>query len=900
MIKVIKKLSLIIFFTLMLGASSVLASGKMEVGIGQEIQLIAQSNLISPIYKWVVKKGNEIINVQSSKIFNFAFPFQGEYIVNLTATNGDKIESTKVSVLAGDRYPRPYSPEINTSKLDEVSTGLKINLKTLPTLNSQGQVFLLGDGRLQFLLEGSKGDILEYRIDRNIFEDSDGNGVANDDIDNSGDDSYLTGGAWLTTYQKNESPKIAAQVTLVSRSGKKKTQQIEVLFNNLDQSGDLTAVLKTLPEVDSKDNLVYLYNDPHLVSFYARESKGKIIEYRIDRNIFEDSNGDGDPKNDIDNLNDISFKNGDVFEVSYPKSDEQIIAQLITVGEGGKGSRVQIGLGFGKAPVNSDLPEGKSGAIRLISDKLLVIKGDPVNFKINGLSLDLDEYTFSWDFDGDDKFDKEIEAQNEVQHIYEIPGSYLAQVRITDKQGNTTKRAVDILVRDIIATKADFSYEVIQNKVKFKNLSTANGSLSDSTLDYEWVFGDTDSEGYEVQRNQIKLENPTYEYKNKGKYLVTLVVTDAEGVVDSKTTEIEVKNGASTKGTLVNKKIFEKSDSVKSSTLVTILKFTLYLVLIVIALIFLIFTGLLILIKIQHPDLVFEELIDELKVKILTMIGVHEADELKTSKTYDIPKPPVIDEKLHHESEESPLAESDKKSIEVSEGEVVQNKTDRFEGESTLNEEAGPMPDWMNVQSNNSKSEATESVSDEIVSDSSTQTESPSDDENIPSWMRDKEVIDGEIDESDQNLGDESPSDTIADTDNETQIDEVSDSTLNEDNKDSVDEMLSEDGEYINDAALEDDYTDEDDLVDSELETPLEDDIDVQNDSIDLDSIKDESEDETPYGNPANVNESELLVENPDKSEGSEEKVGGLRDGDVKSPNKSKKGSDSNVPDWLK
>lgn len=628
MIQLFKKLTAATLITLLISVSSVMASGKMEVNIGDRVDLMAEADWPGIEYKWVVKKGHDILATQTSRSFVYKFDSQGEYTVNLTATMGlNRVESTTIKVLSGERYPRPGVEGEDSLPLP---TGPVLNLvlETLPHRSPDGSVSVLGDGKVRFDLSRSAGEILEYRIDQNIFVDSDGNGTANDDIDNSNHDSYLTGQPWITDYKQEESAKHVAEITLVDQSGKKVKEQVEMVFRDRDDSGEPVAVMDVSPAVSKEDNLVHLYEDVHRVGFYARRSTGKILEYRIDRNIFEDSDSDGNPGNDIDNINDISFKTGDVWETEYNKTDDQIIAQLIVVGEGGKGSRIQKSFVFGEKPAPPAPPITQVEAgIRLTSDKDFVVKGDPITFTVAGLQLGLDQYNFEWDFDGDGEMDKETEGDNVVTHIYELPGVFEVSVNITDQEGNSAEKTLEIFSKDAEITKADFTFSADGNTVYFTNISTVATNLANKKLDYVWSFGDTDPVGYAEQKSQIGQENPFYTYNYAGNYVVTLQVTDADQVVDSKSADIEILEDYVPRVEDEGLAIGEGEESQKTeggSIFVKLLKVLLYLVLIIIILIVLIVGGFLVFLKVQHPDLAFHELVDELKAKLLTMMGVHE------------------------------------------------------------------------------------------------------------------------------------------------------------------------------------------------------------------------------------------------------------------------------------
>lgn len=82
-----------------------------------------------------------------------------------------------------------------------------------------------------------------------------------------------------------------------------------------------------------EDGNIYFQTDTGTVTFLASSSIGDIYEYRIDKNVYYDSDGDGDPANDIDNQNDISFLTGASFTTEYDKSWGKMAARLTVVNQ---------------------------------------------------------------------------------------------------------------------------------------------------------------------------------------------------------------------------------------------------------------------------------------------------------------------------------------------------------------------------------------------------------------------------------------------------------------------------------------------------------------------------------------------------------------------------------------
>ena len=728
-----------------------MGSAKVELNLGDTMSLNASNVQAGSKYKWVVTRESEILETQSTPVFTYTFYQQGEYNVNLTVTNpiGDS-KTTSIQVLSGDRYQRPDDPVFGSN------IGLRVYYSTLPPMSDDGRIHLLGEkGRVAYNVELRDSNIIEHRIDKNIFIDSDGDGIANNDIDNSSDDSYLVGGKWMADYELGESPKIVAEIHIVDKKGKKATEQVEIVFDDMPrQTGEPVAVFEVNPPADPKDKLIYLYGEEDTVSFYSKRSEGNILQYRIDKNIFLDSNDDGNPSNDVDNLKDDSFKTGDIWEVKYQRTDQQIIAQLIAVGEDGKGSRVQRELRFvdGERPDPRLDPEKNPGiggeiktGIYIDADKEFAIKGGTVLFTIRGLSLTLDNYIFQWDLDGDGTNDKEIEADNTVQHIYEIADTYPVSVHIMDTEGHEKTVNLEFLIKDVLTTYADFDYEIYDNAVFFIDKSAASQNLADGTLEYNWSFGDTDEKGFQEQQDQIDEKEPRYVYKNLGDYHVNLTVTDSEGVISTKSQEIIIDQNLT--GTIVDRisqetprdtnwqdkleqdridkgldesvedsegeEMVETDEEVKDpeaskgegSIIVKIIKVILYLILIIVVLAIFAIAGLLGMLKMEHPDLVFEELVDELKIKILGWMG--------------------IEDDLEHES--IPVKESTEPNS-VGGADLRHKEDDEVVKEAELNKSDGPVPEWMKPKDESAKPEPT-----------------PGDKPEPDSTHAGKEVVEGEI-----------------------------------------------------------------------------------------------------------------------------------------------------------
>ena len=101
---------------------------------------------------------------------------------------------------------------------------------TVP-FSEDGIIYLSGDSsRVTFSFEESTGDIASYAFDSDIFSDSDGDGIIDNDIDNKNDISY-TSGTYFTHLYKNTGIPSRAVLTVISKNGEKSSQGVTIMFD---------------------------------------------------------------------------------------------------------------------------------------------------------------------------------------------------------------------------------------------------------------------------------------------------------------------------------------------------------------------------------------------------------------------------------------------------------------------------------------------------------------------------------------------------------------------------------------------------------------------------------------------------------------------------------------------
>ena len=151
------------------------------------------------------------------------------------------------------------------------------------------------------------------------------------------------------------------------------------------------------------------------------------------------------------------------------------------------------------------------------------------------LSTDSDGMIVSrvWDF-GDGTV--VTSATDSVTHVFAGPGRYPVMLKVTDDQGATGSRTEVIVIEEEINTPPVAAFNAVVNElaVSFTDQSVDPDGSVDAWV---WDFGDG-----AISEEQ----NPQYTYEQSGSYLVSLLVTDNEGAVDSTSQLITVSDGETT------------------------------------------------------------------------------------------------------------------------------------------------------------------------------------------------------------------------------------------------------------------------------------------------------------------------------------------------------------------
>ncbi len=147
-----------------------------------------------------------------------------------------------------------------------------------------------------------------------------------------------------------------------------------------------------------------------------------------------------------------------------------------------------------------------------------LVSGRTVNF-VASASGGTSPYTFGWNFG-----DSSIGAGSSANHVYSAGGTYSVTLVVTDANGATAGATQQVVIQQLTARFTESATTV-------PTLTTINFDASSSfstgiITSYSWDFGDSDTgSGVTI----------SHSYSAAGSYVVTLVVRDNNGLVDSAT-----------------------------------------------------------------------------------------------------------------------------------------------------------------------------------------------------------------------------------------------------------------------------------------------------------------------------------------------------------------------------
>lgn len=189
-------------------------------------------------------------------------------------------------------------------------------LHTYPPANQEGIIYLSGqEGNVTFFAGNSDGDIREYRIDKNAEFDTNGDGKADNDIDNRDHASFRIGSPWQTNFQK-EWGDIVVELLVVGNDLTGSKLQRKIVFDDAKANGGTTPAA-------GQGKLVLSTNQIHV----GENITFTLFDVPADTQISWDFDGDGVPDYEGDRLaNTYQYQVAGEFPVTIllTKDDQEI------------------------------------------------------------------------------------------------------------------------------------------------------------------------------------------------------------------------------------------------------------------------------------------------------------------------------------------------------------------------------------------------------------------------------------------------------------------------------------------------------------------------------------------------------------------------------------------------
>lgn len=143
---------------------------------------------------------------------------------------------------------------------------------------------------------------------------------------------------------------------------------------------------------------------------------------------------------------------------------------------------------------------------------------------------------YEWDFESDGVID---ETGARPSHVFDLRGTYAVALRVTDSMGETSTDTLAVTVLNRGPT-ASFNHAPLEPTV-FETVQFLDNSTDPdgNIVAWAWDFGDgaTSTQG-----------NTTHRYADRGRYTVTLTITDNDGGTDASTRVITTRNVEPTAG----------------------------------------------------------------------------------------------------------------------------------------------------------------------------------------------------------------------------------------------------------------------------------------------------------------------------------------------------------------
>ena len=136
---------------------------------------------------------------------------------------------------------------------------------------------------------------------------------------------------------------------------------------------------------------------------------------------------------------------------------------------------------------------------------------------------------YDWDFG-----DGTTAIGENVTHTFTDNGNYTITLTVTDDDGVSTTRTLDVTVNNLAPTIDEIIGDTNINEGQEVTYSAIASDVGDDTLTYNWDFGDGS--------DFVEGQNVTHTFADNGNYTITLTVTDDDGALATSTLDVVVNN----------------------------------------------------------------------------------------------------------------------------------------------------------------------------------------------------------------------------------------------------------------------------------------------------------------------------------------------------------------------
>ena len=170
----------------------------------------------------------------------------------------------------------------------------------------------------------------------------------------------------------------------------------------------------------------------------------------------------------------------------------------------------------------------------IVGEQIEIDQHQEVTFNGSGSSDNLGIVSYLWTFTYDE-VEQELNGEK-VNFIFDIAGTYIVTLNITDEAGNSATKKQTIIVRDITDPIASAGYPQVVDQHSSVIFNGEESTDNVGIINYTWKFT------YDGVRQTLFDMVSRFTFASAGTYVVTLKVTDSAGNYDTSTLTVTVRD----------------------------------------------------------------------------------------------------------------------------------------------------------------------------------------------------------------------------------------------------------------------------------------------------------------------------------------------------------------------